>query len=97
MRYFRNEWDELRGDSYDSWGSCVYYFEIDDEGYPVRQVEVYENGNSINYDREGKQGDEYGSLGDQPLPLAEMDFEAISEEEFEELWKRSGTTGGGRP
>ncbi len=37
-RYFRRRWDEVRGDEFDGWGHSVWYFEIDDGGYPIRQI-----------------------------------------------------------
>jgi hypothetical protein len=86
--YFKRSWDETRGDEFDSWGSSVWYFELDQEGYPVRQIELYENGNRLKYDSE-KSFDDYGGLGDQALDLKEFQKYRIQEEEFETEWNRS--------
>jgi hypothetical protein len=63
MRYFKRSCEEKRGDQYDSWGCAIYYFEIDDSFSVVRQIEVYDNGNVLNYDQDNVK-DQYGMLSD---------------------------------
>src|SRR5215210_5101555 len=87
-RYFKRRWDECRGDEYDSWGCSIYYFEADDQLNPVRQMEVYENGNVLKYDRNHVK-DRYGGLSQCRLDLeGEEGFEPfeITGEEFETSW-----------
>jgi hypothetical protein len=83
--YFKRSWDETRGDEFDSWGTSVWYFELDEEGFPVRQIELYENGNRLKYDS-GKSFDDYGGMGDQALDLIEFQEYRIQKEEFEMEW-----------
>jgi hypothetical protein len=42
MQYFKAYWDESRGDKFDSWGRSWWYFETDDGGNVLRQVEKFE-------------------------------------------------------
>ena len=69
------------------WGTCTFYFETDDNLWPVRQIEVYENGTVLSYD-EFHLMDEYGRLADQPftLSLAGLDEFEIDAGEFEHVW-----------
>lgn len=84
-RYFKRNWNETRGDEFDSWGTSIWYFETDQSGLPIRQMEVYENGNRLKYDS-NKLFDDYGRLGDQPLDIDEfIEFE-IKAEDFEQEW-----------
>jgi hypothetical protein len=87
-RYFKRRWDECRGDEYDSWGCSVYYFEVDEQLVPVKQMEIYENGNILKYDRAHIE-DQYGDLSQCPLELqGEEGFEPfeITGEEFVRAW-----------
>ena len=43
-RFYRRRWDQSRGDEFDAWGRSVWYFEVNEDGWPVRQVEVYDTG-----------------------------------------------------
>ena len=53
MLYFKREWKDTRGDKYDNWGTCTYYFETQDDGQPTRHIEVYKNGNVLKYSNLG--------------------------------------------
>ena len=48
-KYFKRKWNETRGDEFDSWGTSIWYFEIGPDGYPIKQIELYENGNRLKY------------------------------------------------
>jgi hypothetical protein len=84
VRYFKRKWDETRGDQYDSWGTSIYYFEVGSDGYPIRQIEIYENGNSLFYGPD-KLFDDYGGLGDQALDLDEFSAYEINADEFNNI------------
>ena len=86
-RYFKRAWDEMINDSMKSWGTSVWYFEVGIDAYPIRQIEVFENGNRLKY-HESKLEDDYGGLGDQPLELDEFQEFEIKKEEFESEWSR---------
>ncbi|HRG99214.1 MAG TPA: hypothetical protein PLR99_23350 [Polyangiaceae bacterium] len=84
-RYFKRFWDEPRGDAYDSCGTSWWYFELDSNGWPSRQLELYADGTLLRYDV-GHAEDELGGLGDQPLDLAELAAFEIDAAEFEARW-----------
>lgn len=89
MRYFKRRWDETRADEHDEWGASWWYFEVDPDGYPTRQVVAYEKGPTFRYDQEHLD-DDFGSLGDQPLDEAEFAPFAIPAAEFDSAWDRAG-------
>ena len=60
-RYYRRPHDESRGDEFDSWGTAVYFFEIDSDGFAVRQLEDYERGPKLRYNEHYPE-DAYGGL-----------------------------------
>lgn len=85
ITYYKRKWDETRGDEFDSWGTSTWYFEVENDGYPIRQIEVYQNGNRLKYDR-NKMFDDYGGLGDQGLDLLEFKEFEVNQAEFEQEW-----------
>ena len=88
MRYFKRTWDESRGDEHDSWGASTWYFEVGDDGHPVRQLEIYDGGTILKYE-EGHLDDEFGALGDQSLDFGEFAPFEIAAREFETAWASS--------
>ncbi len=87
-KYYKRKWDETRGDEFDSWGRSIWSFEVNENGYPIRQIELYENGNRLKY-HSGKPFDDYGGLGDQALDLNELKVFEIGMLEFEQEWEKS--------
>lgn len=86
MNYYKRNWNETRGDQYDSWGKSIWYFETDNNGEVLRQIEAYENGKVLKYDNQNIE-DEFGGLADQNLDLTEFVEFSIEKEEFENKWK----------
>lgn len=86
-KYYRRHWDEDRGDEYAVWGTCTYLFAVDGEGWPQRQIEVYDDRTVLFYDPVHFH-DQYGGLADQPLDPADTEWSQyeISAEEFEQAW-----------
>ena len=85
-RWFKRRWDESRGDQFDSWGASTYFFEVGDDGWPTRQVEIYDDGPTLRYGPDRTE-DEYGQLGDARLDaLEDWTGWAISAAEFERVW-----------
>ena len=84
-RYCKRKWKETIGDEFDSWGASIWYFEVDKRGFPIRQIELYNNGKRLTYDS-NKKFDDYGQLGDQSLDFKEFSVYEISKEEFENEW-----------
>lgn len=82
MKYYKFYWDEPRGDEFDVWGTSIFFFEVDDNLYTVRQIEVYENGTVLFYDQTHF-SDQYGMLNDQPIDEEEMKIFEITKDEFQ--------------
>ncbi|MFC0518772.1 DUF6881 domain-containing protein [Mucilaginibacter angelicae] len=85
MKYYKRNWDELRGDEFDFWGTSTWYFECDEDDYVLRQMEIYANGNVLKYD-ESYQEDKYGGLAEGPLDSEEFAEFEITKDEFERVW-----------
>jgi hypothetical protein len=87
VRYFKRPWAEPRGDQHSNWGTSTWFFEIADDGYVARQIEVYEGGVALKYD-ESHLEDSYGGLSEGTLDLERdgfLPFE-IAAPEFEQAW-----------
>ncbi|MFI5924818.1 hypothetical protein ACIA3K_02435 [Micromonospora sp. NPDC051543] len=87
-RFYRRHWDESRGDEFDGWGHSVWYFEVDDDGWPVRQVQVYDHGPVLRYGP-GHEEDRYGGLGQASLDDPEEDWSpfVVARDAFEHVWE----------
>jgi hypothetical protein len=86
MLYFKREFNEVRFQGVEVWGTCIYYFETNSEGEIIRQIEVYENGTRLKYDEEFIE-DEFGFLADQRIDLLEFEMLAINKNDFEYQWE----------
>ena len=86
-RFYRRRWGESRGDGFDAWGHSVWYFEVDEDGWPVRQVEVYDSGPVLRYGP-GHEEDQYGGLGQASLDDGEEGWSpfVITRDAFERVW-----------
>ncbi len=85
MPYFKRHWDGTRGDSYNDWGSSIWYFETDLDMCVTRQIEVYANGNVLHYDRKHIE-DKYGGLSEKPIDADDFAPFVILQSEFEQAW-----------
>ena len=86
MNYYKRSWDESTGDPLtDNWGTSIYYFETDDNGNVIRQMEIFTNGNAIKYDTQYIE-DKFGGLSEAPLDPAEFAPFTIPAVEFEQRW-----------
>lgn len=81
LRYFRARWEEDRGDEHSAWGHATYLFVTTASFAVERQVEVYDDGHVLAYDRDHV-ADEYGTLADQTVDLANPAVHEISADEF---------------
>ena len=95
MKYFKRRWEESRGDEFDSWGPSTWYFEVGDDGYPVRQLQQYDGGAILKYDQTHLD-DEFGGLGDQELDLDEFAPFEIERMAFDSVWSSSSAQNGPR-
>ena len=89
-RYFRFRWNETTADKFDSWGFSIFYHEIGEDFYAIRQLIIYDNGNALKYTEEHL-SDSYGILVETSLEevihnLEESGTIEISQEEFENVW-----------
>lgn len=85
MKYFKRKWDESRGDEFDHWGVSIFFIEIDNSGFPSRQIEKYDNGIVLKYGK-NKLEDIYGGLSDQELDLEQFKEFEIAQTDFEKEW-----------
>jgi hypothetical protein len=85
VRYFARDWSESRGDSHDAWGASRWFFETNDQGQVLRQVEVYDRGPTLRYDREHVE-DAQGHLSEKPLDLDEFREFETDAETFASAW-----------
>ena len=92
MWYFKAPGRLMQASLAADWGRITRYLEVADDQHAVRQVDVFENGNLLRYDRSHPR-DEYGFLmalkfSRKPkwalfFPGAEM----ISDDQFEKVWR----------
>lgn len=87
MRYFKRPGLELRDDEYASWGTSTYFFEVGPDNFAERQIEVYQRGTVLTYDRAHLE-DAFGGLSEAAFDLEAdgfLPFE-ITVDEFESAW-----------
>ena len=86
-RFYRRRWNESRGDEFYAWGPAVYLFQVGEDGFAVRQIEVYDAGPVLRYGP-GHLEDRYGFLTSVRLTGDGEDWSpyAIAGEEFERFW-----------
>lgn len=86
LRWYRRRWEESRGDAFASWGATTYFFEVGPDGWPLRQVEVYDDGPTLRYGPDHPE-DEFGQLGHDRLDRDENWTPwTIPVEVFSEAW-----------
>ena len=83
MRYVKGYSDESMAPG--AWGGCWWFFELDADGYPIRQVQRFDNGRALFYDADHLD-DEYGGLGDQVMD-EDAPLDEIAKAEFEAVWQ----------
>lgn len=86
--YVKRHWNELRNDEHDAWGTSWWYFEVDDKGRVLRQIEEYDSGMCLCYGEQHVE-DEFGGLSQAPLDLSEPEYRVISSLDFYAIWSPS--------
>lgn len=86
MPYYRRTWDERRGDEHDAWGDSEWWFDVDDQNYAVRQIEVYSTGPTKRYS-ESHPEDDAGGLTSEPLDPTQWQPFLVEPAAFEALWR----------
>ncbi len=86
-RYFKYRWNETRDDEFEGWGFSTQYSETDEELFPIRQIEIYDNGIALKYDNEHLE-DRFKFSADKSIEdvLENPNNAEISKEDFENLW-----------
>lgn len=85
--YHKRTFDEPRIENNEIWGNCEYFFETNQDGEIVRQIEIYQNGKILKYSELNIE-DEFGFLADQAIDLEEFKQFEISKIEFENKWEQ---------
>lgn len=91
-RFYRRRWDESRGEDFDAGRQSVWYFEVDDGGWPLRQIEVYDTGPVLRYGP-GHEQYQYSGLGQARLdddPEEDRSAFVITQDAFERVWNSAG-------
>jgi|SRR5688572_6035469 len=89
--YFKRHWNETTGDEpTDTWGTSDYYFETDEEGNVLKQLQIFVNGNCLKYDLDYLD-DKYGGISEVPLDLSEFKEFQISEQYLTKFGKTPRT------
>jgi hypothetical protein len=86
-QYYKRHFDETRTEQSESWGACDYYFENNQDGEVLRQIEVYANGKTLKYSQQFIE-DKFGFLADQPLDLSDFVNFEITKADFEYQWQK---------
>lgn len=85
--YYKRHFNESRIEKFETWGNCDFYFESNQKGEILRQIEVYENGRRLKYSEEIIE-DEFGFLSDQKIDLLEFEKFTINKKDFEYQWEQ---------
>jgi hypothetical protein len=85
--YYKRHFNESRIEKFETWGTCDFYFESNQKGEILRQIEVYENGRRLKYSEEIIE-DEFGFLSDQKIDLLEFEKFTIKQKDFEYQWEQ---------
>lgn len=83
MRYYRRRSEDP--DRPYGRGPSTSFFETDDAGVIVRQVEIYEDGPVLRYSTAAPE-DAHGRLSETPIEVDEWEPFIIPAEAFEQLW-----------
>lgn len=84
MRWYMRRLEDGRVDGPD-WGPSTEYIEVDADGWATRQIEIFDNGQSLKYNR-AHWIDYHGELFDLPLPDCRVAGSRCAADEFTRAW-----------
>jgi hypothetical protein len=87
-RYYFWHWNESTGDDIDHWGTSDWYFEIGEDGYVSRQLELFASGHSLYYGEDHLE-DKYGMLSEGKFELLGEGEKEIDASEFEQVFSNT--------
>ena len=90
MKYYSYDWKNSPGGNRNAPVTSHCYYEVGDDHYVVRQIELYPSGAVLFYDP-SHWADQYGRLSDLPIKEA-PGLVAISKDEFETIWQSNKPT-----
>jgi hypothetical protein len=86
MRYYKRSYEEIIQRFNKDWSAIDwYYFEVGEDNYATKQIQITYEGKVYKHDEENLQ-DEYGGLADVALEIEE--YTPIDKDEFFALWKK---------
>lgn len=89
MHYYKRPWKQSSGsEQTGEWGEITTYFETNETHYPVRQLDVFANGNALKYDTVYYR-DRNGALFQFELNPEEFEVFRITAGEFESAWENT--------
>ena len=89
-KYYFYHWDESTGDKLDHWGTSDWYFEVGEDQYVLRLIQVFASGDALFYSEQHIE-DEYGFLSEGKFELVGEEKE-ISKPEFANVLKTTKFT-----
>ena len=87
-KYYFWHWDESTGNEIDHWGTSDWYFEIGDDGYVARQLELFASGDALYYS-ENHIEDKFGMLSEGKFELLGEGEKEISQSDFEGVLRKT--------
>lgn len=85
-RYFKRRWEENRGDARSDWGASWWLFEVNEQGEPSRQIEIYDHAPATCYGPDLIEDADGGRAYDRLDGLEDWTRWEISAAEFEAAW-----------
>jgi hypothetical protein len=89
VRYFTRRWNGHRDDEFSSWGGSEWHFEVEPGGRVLRQVVVYDGGQTLMYD-DSHSSDGFG-VRTQRLDVEGFASFEVGSTAFDAAWQRPAT------